>query len=67
MNQELSRRLVWLKNAKPGTSLEVWFHPLCGRQYHVVAITKDGEIRQDFPAETFARETFERLAEEMAE
>lgn len=59
--------MVWLKNAKHGTSLEVWHHPLCGRQYHVVAVTKEGEMRQDFPTESRAREIFERLAEEMAE
>jgi sarcosine oxidase delta subunit len=64
--EHFSKRLVYLKNAKPGTKLEVWHHPLCGRQYHIVATTKNGEIRQDFPTETRAREMFERMSEEMA-
>ena len=64
--EQLSKRLTWLKNAKPGTSLEVWHHPLCTKEYHVVATTKQGEMRQDFPTETRARQTYERLSEEMA-
>lgn len=67
MNHEFSKRLIWLKNSKPGTSLEVWHHPMCARQYHVVAITPKGELRQDFQSEVRARETFERLVEEMAD
>lgn len=50
----------------PGMKLEVWHHPLCAKEFHVVAVTRDGEMRQDFSTETRARETFDKLSEEMA-
>lgn len=65
MSSEFSKRLTWLNNAKPGTSLEVWKHPLCSKPFHVVAVTKMGELRQDFSSESAARDLFEKMSQEM--